>query len=33
VRNLTRETMEHAVELSVPLVVETGSGANWMEAK
>ena len=33
VRDLTRETMEHAVELSVPLVVETGSGANWMEAK
>jgi DNA polymerase-1 len=33
VRRLTRETMEHAVELSVPLVVETGSGANWMDAK
>ena len=33
VRTLTRETMEHAVELSVPLVVDTGSGANWMEAK
>jgi DNA polymerase-1 len=30
---LTRDTMEHAVELSVPLVVETGVGANWMEAK
>jgi DNA polymerase-1 len=30
---LTRSTMEHAVELSVPLVVETGVGANWMEAK
>jgi DNA polymerase-1 len=30
---LTRHTMEHAVELSVPLVVETGVGANWMEAK
>jgi DNA polymerase-1 len=31
--DLTRHTMEHAVELSVPLVVETGAGANWMDAK
>lgn len=30
---LTRTTMEQAVELSVPLVVETGVGANWMDAK
>ena len=30
---LTRETMERAVELAVPLVVETGVGPNWMEAK
>jgi DNA polymerase I len=30
---LTRDTMERAVQLSVPLVVETGVGANWMEAK
>jgi DNA polymerase-1 len=30
---LTRETMEHAVELAVPLVVETGVGTNWMDAK
>ncbi len=30
---LTRRTMEEAVSLSVPLVVETGVGANWMEAK
>jgi DNA polymerase-1 len=33
VRDLTRLTMEQAVTLTVPLVVETGVGANWMEAK
>ena len=33
VRTLTRETMERAVALSVPLVVETGVGPNWMDAK
>ena len=33
VLTLTRTTMEHAVELSVPLLVETGVGADWMEAK
>ena len=33
VLQLTRETMEHAVKLAVPLVVETGVGPNWMEAK
>ncbi|MBA4736280.1 MAG: DNA polymerase I [Synechococcus sp.] len=32
-RELVVKTMEQAVELSVPLVVETGVGANWMEAK
>jgi DNA polymerase I len=26
-------TMENAIKLSVPLVVETGSGCDWMEAK
>jgi len=30
---LVQRTMEQAVSLSVPLVVETGVGANWMEAK
>jgi DNA polymerase-1 len=30
---LTRETMERALALSVPLLVETGVGPNWMEAK
>jgi DNA polymerase-1 len=33
VRQLTRSTMEGAVRLDVPLVVDTGVGANWMEAK
>ena len=32
-RKLVVSTMEKAVELSVPLVAETGMGANWMEAK
>ena len=32
-RELVVKTMEHAVKLSVPLVAETGAGANWMEAK
>ena len=30
---ITRRTMETAVQLSVPLLVETGVGPNWMEAK
>ena len=30
---LTRQVMEGAVNLSVPLQVETGTGPNWMEAK
>jgi DNA polymerase-1 len=27
------KTMENAIKLSVPLVVETGVGSDWMEAK
>ncbi len=33
VRDLTRRTMEQAVQLLVPLAVDTGVGPNWMEAK
>ena len=33
VKKLVINTMEQAVSLSVPLVVETGVGNNWMEAK
>ncbi|MCT0206125.1 DNA polymerase I [Synechococcus sp. CS-1332] len=33
VRQLTRRTMEEAVQLTVPLAVDTGVGPNWMEAK
>ncbi len=33
VRELTRRTMEQAVQLLVPLAVDTGIGPNWMEAK
>ena len=32
-RELVRSTMENAVKLTIPLLVETGVGANWMEAK
>jgi DNA polymerase-1 len=33
VRSLVVESMEHAVELTVPLVAEWGTGANWYECK
>ena len=33
VKNLVTNTMEQAVSLSVPLLVDTGIGNNWMEAK
>ncbi len=32
-QNKVKTTMENAVELSVPLLVEINSGSNWMEAK
>ena len=33
VRALAKEEMEHAAELSVPLVVDVGAGANWVDTK
>jgi DNA polymerase-1 len=33
VEKLVVQTMKNAIQLSVPLEVETGSGANWMECK
>jgi DNA polymerase-1 len=33
VQALVRQEMEHAAELSVPLVVDMGSGENWLETK
>ena len=33
VAQLTRETMEHAATLRVPLTVDIGQGKNWAEAK
>ncbi|MEO1002567.1 MAG: DNA polymerase I [Cyanobacteria bacterium J06638_7] len=33
VRTLVKDTMEAALQLSVPLVVDTGAGPNWMAAK
>jgi DNA polymerase-1 len=32
-RELVRSHMEGVVELEVPLVVDLGVGANWLEAK
>ena len=31
--SLVADTMQNAVKLTVPLLVETGIGTNWMEAK
>jgi len=33
VERMVRHEMEHAAELSVPLVVDMGKGVNWLEAK
>lgn len=33
VTRLVKEEMEHAAELSVPLVVDVGTGSNWVETK
>jgi DNA polymerase-1 len=32
VKEITRHEMENAVSLSVPLIVESGEGSNWLEA-
>ncbi|MEZ5277626.1 MAG: DNA polymerase [Opitutaceae bacterium] len=32
VKPLITEAMVHALELPVPIVVETGTGKNWLEA-
>ncbi|MEX1112885.1 MAG: DNA polymerase, partial [Patescibacteria group bacterium] len=32
-QTLVKQEMEHAAELSVPLVVDIGVGKNWMETK
>jgi len=33
VRALVKHEMEHAAQLSVPLVVDLGAGKNWVETK
>jgi DNA polymerase I-like protein with 3'-5' exonuclease and polymerase domains len=30
---LVKEQMENAAELAVPLLVDMGTGANWLETK
>jgi DNA polymerase-1 len=32
IQSLVKETMEQAVELQVPLVVDVSTGDNWLEA-
>ena len=33
VKSLVKNRMENAAELSVPLVVDMGTGANWLDTK
>jgi DNA polymerase-1 len=33
VQTLVKQQMEHAAELSVPLIVDLGAGKNWLETK
>lgn len=33
VQSLVKQQMEHAAELSVPLIVDLGAGKNWLETK
>jgi len=33
VQALVKQQMEHAAELSVPLIVDLGTGKNWLETK
>jgi DNA polymerase-1 len=33
VQSLVKQEMEHAAQLSVPLVVDMGTGANWLDTK
>jgi DNA polymerase-1 len=33
VTTLVKDEMEHAANLSVPLVVDVGAGSNWLETK
>ena len=31
--DVVRQEMEHAAELSVPLIVDVGTGGNWVDTK
>jgi DNA polymerase-1 len=33
VKKLVKHEMEHAAQLSVPLVVDMGTGVNWLDTK
>jgi DNA polymerase-1 len=33
IMKLVKHEMEHAAQLSVPLVVDIGTGANWLDTK